>query len=526
MKKRRLSRLLSWILLLAGIFLGIFFVRYVFPGLRLFSNQSIPAALMDFVVPVSERFVSYPPVFQSKPLVNTRIPQHPFMANNVGNNMHSDAYMSDTHAASGPIGNNLEILSRTQGFGGYGTVAFDRWGRLIAVYSNGRGFQLEMMDANTLEELASFDLPARSPFFLLEGILPWEYIGAGMYFYLDEQDRAVVPTTQNTIQVIRASSPGETNSFELEREYDLSQNVVPMPWPAQDSIAWVLPDWDGDYYWYATTQGMVGTLARLTGQVASLRLQGEIIENSFAVGEEGVFIISDYALYRLNRDENENIQIVWRLPYDRGPAKKPGHITRGSGTSVTLLGGLDGFVAVTDNAEPRINLLLVQRENGEELCRTPLFLDGKSGTDITTIGFEHSPGSGYYSVVAENNWGHHVFPIAFPEAGITRVDLVRQVDGNYHCEQIWLSSEKNLGVFKMSLGNGLIYTYFREGLLPFSRWYFTAIDFQSGKTIYKQLAGTGIGYNNWAGAIFIHPDGEIAYSTTIFGLVMMRSADP
>lgn len=523
---KKLAGLMKWFLLVGGIFLGISLIRYLILGPRSVSGSAIPNALAHFLVPDKEKFYLYQPDYQAQPLEDTKIPQHPYMANNVGNNMHSDAYMSDTHAAVGPAGYNLEILSRTQGFGGYGTIAFDRSRRLIAVYSNGRGFQLEMMDANTLEELASYDLPARSPFFLLEGILPWEYIGAGMYFYLDEQDRAIVPTTRNTIQVIRASQTGETASFTLEREYDLSNHVVSMTWPAQDSVAWVLPDWEGAHYWYATTQGMIGTVAMDTGQVNTMRLQGEIIENSFAVGQEGVFIISDYALYRLDHDGNGNIQVDWRLPYDRGPAKKPGHITRGSGTSVTLLGSLDGFVSVTDNAEPQINLLFVRREDGSEVCRMPLFSEGKSGTDITTIGFEHTPDSGLYSVIVENNWGRHFFPLAFPEPGITRIDLVRQPDGSYQCEQVWTSVERNLGVFKMSLGNGLIYLYFREGQFPFSRWYFTTLDFQTGNTVYKQLAGTGIGYNNWAGAIFIHPKGEKVYSTSIFGLVMMRNALP
>ncbi len=513
-------------MLMGTIFWGLFLFRYLIIGPRLSPQQSIPTALWHFLVPKDQDFIQFDLDFQPLPIGNAIIPQHPYMAGNEGNNMHSDAYMSDTHAASGPVIGDLQIRSRTQGFGGYGTVAFDRWGRLIAVHSNGRGFELEMMDANTLQELASFELPSRSPFFLLEGVLPWEYIGAGMYFYLDEQDRAIIPTTQSTILVVAASSPDEADAFELVRVYDLSKHVVDQPWPAQDSIAWVLPDWDGDYYWYATTYGMVGTVAKDTGQVNTYQLQGELIENSFAVGEEGVFIISDFALYRMVQDGLGKIQIAWRMPYDRGPGKKPGHITRGSGTSVTLMGGLDGFVAVTDNSEPKINLLLIKREDGTEVCRMPLFVDGKSGTDITTIGFEHLPESGKYSVIVENNWGHHIFPVAFPEAGISRVDLLEQANGKYQCEQIWTSQERNLGVFKLSMGNGLIYTYFREGLLPFSRWYFTAIDFNSGETVFKKLTGTGIGYNNWAGALFIHPEGGKVYSTTIFGLVMMEDAQP
>jgi hypothetical protein len=44
--------------------------------------------------------------------------------------------------------------------------------------------------------------------------------------------------------------------------------------------------------------------------------------------------------------------------------------------------------------------------------------------------------------------------------------------------------------------------------------------------VYKQRAGAGQGYNNWAGALFLHPDGGIAYTTTRFGLVMMRDMPP
>jgi hypothetical protein len=440
--------------------------------------------------------------------------------------MHSDANMSDAYQARGPEGFDPVVSSRTQGFGGYGTIAFDRTGRLVAVHSSGRKFQLELMDPETLEELSSFDLPSRPWYFLFQGIPPWKYIGAGMYFYLDEGDRAIVPTTLNKIYVVRVPAGGNGGEFDLLREYDLNDYVVPLRWPKEDSVAWVLPDWAGKYYWYATTEGMVGTIEIASGQVQTLRLEGEIIENSFAVGEEGVFILSDRAMYRFGQDGAGEIRIDWRRPYDRGPGVKPGHITRGSGTSVTLTGGPEGIVAVTDNAEPRINVLFLHRANGERVCSVPVFEDGMSGTDISLVGFEHAKlegeGSGKYSIIIENNWGHHRFPFAFPEPGIARIDLIEGPDGNITCGQVWSSEEKNIGVFKLSFDSGLLYTYFRGDSAFFPQWYLTAVDFHTGETVYKQLIGTGIGYNNWAGALFIHPDGGRLYSTTIFGLVMVH----
>lgn len=473
-------------------------------------------------------FMQYTHPYTPQPIPHVAIPQHPFMAANGDNNMHCDSYMSDTYEASGPLGLHSQVSSRTQGFGGYGTIAFDSSGRLVAVYSNGRRFQLELMDPYTLEELASYDLPPRPGYWLLQGIMPWEYIGAGMYFYLDAEDRAVVPTTENTVQVVQLPQPG--GEFELVREYDLRDYVVPMRWPHQDSVAWVLPDWGGGYYWYATTGGMVGTIELATGEVHPLRLEGEVIENSFAVGEDGVYIVSDHALYRFHQDGSGRIVVDWRTPYDRGPRKKPGHISRGSGTSVSLLGSPeDGFVVITDNAEPRINLLFIRRSDGEVVCKTPLFREGESGTDVSTVCFEHADatgeGTGVYSVLVENNWGHHTFPRSRPVGGLTRVDLIRHSDGSYECREIWESSEKGIGVFKLSLGNGLVYMYWRSESCPVTNWYLTAIDFATGRTVYKKLVGTGLGYNNWAGALFIHPDGGVLYSTTIFGLVMISDAE-
>lgn len=472
----------------------------------------------------------YRPVEYAKPIPHVQIPQHPFMASNDGSNMHDDAQMSDTYEAPGPVGVHSEITSRSQGFGGYGTIAYDRAGHLVGVYSNGRRFQVELMDPYTLEELSSFDLPPRPWYWVLQGVMPWAYIGAGMYFYLDHEDRAVVPTTHNTIQVIQAPDPRGAGGFELVRTYDLADHVVTMRWPKQDSVAWVLPDWGGEYYWYATTEGMVGTVHMESGAVRTLRLEDELIENSFAVGEDGVFIVSDHALYRFNLDAHGDVVIDWRTAYERGSGKKPGHITRGSGTSVTLVGGTDGLVVISDNDEPRIHLLFVRRADGTVACHVPVFEEGKSGTDISAIGFEHGNaaggGTGWYSAIIENNWGEHRFPTAHPEPGLARIDATRRQDNAYECRVVWNSQQKNIGVFKLSFGSGLVYTYFRDDRDEITQWYFSAVDFKTGATMYRQRAGAGQGYNNWAGALFLHPAGGIAYTTTLFGLVMMRDTGP
>ena len=66
------------------------------------------------------------------------------------------------------------------------------------------------------------------------------------------------------------------------------------------------------------------------------------------------------------------------------------------------------------------------------------------------------------------------------------------------CRSVWRSPEIAPSVVpKVSLETGLVYTYTKpprdDGT---DAWYFTALDFCTGRTVYSQLAGIGLGYNN------------------------------
>jgi len=71
------------------------------------------------------------------------------------------------------------------------------------------GPKLFLMDARTLETLATFPLPPRIPG---GGNLFTDFAGGG-YFYLDESDRAVIPTTSRHVFVVRQTAGGA--GFEL-----------------------------------------------------------------------------------------------------------------------------------------------------------------------------------------------------------------------------------------------------------------------------------------------------------------------
>ena len=74
---------------------------------------------------------------------------------------------------------------------------------------------------------------------------------------------------------------------------------------------------------------------------------------------------------------------------------------------------------------------------------------------------------------------------------------------------------------KLSLANGLIYTYTTEANDNANPWYWTALDFRTGELVYKTLSGTGLGYNNNYAGISISPRG-VEYLGALGGIMSLR----
>src|SRR4029450_8818666 len=89
----------------------------------------------------------------------TRVPRHPFMAPNGRSNIHSDGYMTDTHAVSGPLGDGAEdssLLPRE-----CGSVMFGSQGRIVTICVGLDYPVLALLDPDSLETLAAMNLPPR-----------------------------------------------------------------------------------------------------------------------------------------------------------------------------------------------------------------------------------------------------------------------------------------------------------------------------------------------------------------------------
>jgi hypothetical protein len=437
-------------------------------------------------------------------------PRHPHMAPNERSNLHSDAFQTDTNVLTGPLGSSLETLSTLQ-TADCGSVTFDSHGRIVTVCVGVVRPVLTMMDAKTLDTLATMDLPPR------QGTFSFTDFAGGGYFDLDDRDRAVIPTTTRHVYVVDAS--GAEPGFKLEHDYDLTGAV-----PQGDKIISALPDWSG-LLWFASTGGVVGTLDMASGRVKSFDTH-EHNGNSFAVDDDGgVYIVTDAALYRFQAGSDGTPRAVWRQVYDNAGVQKPGQSQNGSGTTPTVMDG--GLVSITDNADP-INVVVYKRGlqvNGSRLvCKQPVFAKGASASDNSLIAAGRS-------MVVENNYGY-TGPAAVENGGTTtpgieRVDIDRDGTG---CHKVWHSDEISPTVVpKLSLGSGLVYVYTKPADQPGGAdgWYLTALDFRTGATRWRKLTGEGLGFNNNYAPVTIGPDGT-AYIGTLGGLVAVRdgSAPP
>jgi hypothetical protein len=111
--------------------------------------------------------------------------------------------------------------------------------------------------------------------------------------------------------------------------------------------------------------------------------------------------------------------------------------------------------------------------------------------------------------------------LATENGGSTAPGLERvEIDPKGGCHTVWHSTERAPSVVpKISLGAGLVYTYTKQPRTDGKdAWYFTALDFRDGHTVYKRLGGEGLGYNNNYAPVTLGPDGT-AYVGVLGGLL-------
>ncbi len=365
------------------------------------------------VIPIPQQLFAKPvPDFIGDPAVPNPItdvlpvPEHPFMAPNGRSALHLDGYQSDTYTTPGPLGNKPVVTSSFLA-AECGSVTFDSKGRINVVCIGLVEPHLYLLDPDTLGILANYSLPARGA---------TTTFGSGGYFFLDQLDRAVIPTRTRDIWIIKTveDSSGKPS---LVRDHTCARDL-PSRIPSDQSIQSTLPDARG-LLWFTTGGGtdkmqepaMIGTVQpdpahKNRCAVSTYTLPaGEGIQKSFAIDPDpsrgGVFIVSDHQMYRFDADEDGTPTLTWNEPYDRGTSIKPGQITQGSGTTPTLMG--TDYVTIDNNADSQIDVVVYRRaaqvDGSRLVCKQPVFEPGFSASFNSLIATDHS-------ISIENNYGN------------------------------------------------------------------------------------------------------------------------
>ncbi len=216
----------------------------------------------------------------------------------------------------------------------------------------------------------------------------------------------------------------------------------------------------------------------------------EQIQNSFAVGPDGVYIVSNMALYKLRfNQDTKHIELDpnWApsyahepLVYDNDRQVKPGHLNAGSGTTPTLID--DRFVAIVDNAPSQVHLNVFSQKDGTLVSKLPLFEPGRGAVENSVLAYDDS-------LIVANTYGY-VDPFVENDTagGIMRFDYDEE-QGEYVLQEGWPAAghiDAQTATPKLSTAHGLIYIYHRDVDQPdYHDWQLTALDFRTGWRVFS-----------------------------------------
>ena len=236
-------------------------------------------------------------------------------------------------------------------------------------------------------------------------------------------------------------------------------------------------------------------------------------------------------MYRVEAGADDDPTVVWSEPYDTIGEVRLGQYELGSGTSPTILGN-GKYVAITDNADQMQVTVFRTDEpldpNEERIvCEVRVF-ENQSGQALS-----NSLIGSRLSLIATNNYSYwfdwETGELLEPSApGVERTDINPNGNG---CTKVWSNTKVATTTSpRLSTRTGLIYTMAREmdtnkvdADHPYGLdvYYWTAIDFRTGQTVWQKMAGTGSMFDSFYPGMAIGPN-EAPYYGGYGGLMSIR----
>ncbi|KAH8595441.1 hypothetical protein B0O99DRAFT_686857 [Bisporella sp. PMI_857] len=451
--------------------------------------------------------------------------------------VHMDMGNTRSDDFPGPLGESTRVFSNTV------PLAFMFWDgpdNLVAELScdgpNNNiptNFCLAALDHETLEPLAIWTTPNRT---MVSNYMQYK------------DNHAVLPTLEGYIVDVERVG----NSFKVAREIDISSTL-----PSGSIIASVGYAADGNLWFTATPAPLIGIEGMNTstigyvdqsGAVHTIKIANGLIENSFALNNGTLYVatgpagLEDHAgatgnFYAFRAGgANEGIRIMYNETYSAGDGRKPGGLSRGTGSTPSLLGSK--YVAITDN-NADLNLVVYRQVDesyepsagSSTVCTIRIFPPGAGSNEaaLTT----HYDGEKYTAVIANNynapslsflnsatdinNAASNNFSQMAP--GLVRIDVSE--DGA--CSVGW-ELEIRIGTSTLSTITGLLYVYTQDNDLAKQGeyvWYIAAIDHATGKEVWRVKVGAGGVFNSGVSHMQLAPGGAV-YQGVVGGAAWVK----
>jgi hypothetical protein len=459
-------------------------------------------------------------------------PRNPFTAANGAATMHGDSESSDASPYPGP-GTGAQVVVPNELAAACPTVLQGSDGMPVALCTSilGRNPVAYLLDPATGGTLASLSLPAGNLF-------------AGVYAYIDQENRVVLFDANGNLDRIGHHYKAGHWTLSIDSSTPAATAIDQVCAELCGGVVGIAPDWQGNV-WFATTDGVAGYVEP-GGGVKTIALgSGEQVANSISTAPEGTAIATDHALYLLAAGDG-GPKVLWRYAYDRGPARKPGQLSHGTGSTPTFFGPEDGtrYLAILDNASPAEHLLVFDtwKQSGRDrghtpdrtsykvastpqvVCDLPVLTPGPSGS-------ENSPVGSGRSVFVASTYGYPYPSVpegaepAEPETapftgGVERIDLT-QGGG---CTPRWQDDVRSAAVPRLDASEGVLYTVQDtdptepEGTGLADIYSEVAIDAATGEVLHSTTLGAGYLDNTLQLAPTIVP-GRVMYQGTITGIL-------
>lgn len=451
-------------------------------------------------------------------------PANPYTAANGAATMHGDAESSDASPYPGPgIGGGGVHVQVTTLAAACPTLLQGSDGLPVALCTSilGRNPTVYLLDPSTGASLASLKLAAGNLF-------------GGVYAYMDKHNRIVLFDAAGDLLRIGHAYVAGHWSLEIESSISTAKAIDARCASVCGGVVGLAPDWLGRV-WFATTDGVAGYVNPSTRAVRTIVLgHGEQVANSISTAPQGVAIATDHALYLLDATRKGAPRIVWRYGYDRGPARKPGQLSWGTGSTPSFFGPRNGtrYLTITDNASPDEHLLVFDTEprrgrlasKPDLVCKVPVLAPGPSGTENAPVGSGRS-----VFIASTYGYPYPALPAGAPPSvpatapftgGITRVDLNASGHG---CHTVWQDTVRSAAVPRLDVPDGILYTVQRTDLLDptgtsdLDAYSSVAIDAATGAVLHSTLIGAGYLSDTLQLALTIVP-GRVMYQGTITGI--------